>query len=274
MASQTACTGLATLAALALGARGVDAQAVPDRAAPVRRADLVVDHHRVTGGFGDWTSVSLVLALPAASRASAPSPTIWHVEGIWRRAFGDAGGYAALGVQQQLGRDWFAQLAAGAGSGDFIFPDARVDLSVSRRWLSGRNLVTTAGAGLVDAKRGFRDRSVLLSLALYARPGLVIEAGARHNQSLPGDVTSRRAFGALTLGTDRRRYVVVRGSTGDEGYQLVGPQSPLVTFHSREAGISWREWLGGNWGALLRGEHYTNPHYDRTGVAGGFFVHW
>ena len=264
--------GFATLVAAAMVTDGAAAQSAPARGDPARHVDLLVDHHRVSGGFGDWTSVGMRLVLPTSNDAS--SRTVWQVEGLWRRAFGDAGAYASVAVQQSIGRDWLVHAALGSGSGEFIFPDARVDLSLSRKWLPRQQLLTTLGAGMVDAKRGYRDRAAFASVAWYALPGAVIEAGARRNRSTPGDVTSARAFAALTLGTERHRYVVVRGSAGDEGYQLIGPQSTLVTFRSREAGISWREWLGPDWGAFVQGERYTNSHYDRTGVTAGVFVHW
>jgi YaiO family outer membrane protein len=261
----------ALLVAMAMVAQQAAAQSAPARVDPVRHVDLLVDYHDVSGGFGDWASLGMRLILPASE---APARTVWQIEGLWRRAFGDAGAYASVAVQQALGGDWLAHLAVGSGGGEFIFPDARVDISLSRKWLSRQQLLTTVGAGMVDAKQGYRDRSAFASVAWYVVPGLVIEGGARRNRSLPGAVTSTRAFGALTLGTERRRYVVLRGSAGDEGYQLIGPRAALVTFSSREAGISWREWLGRDWGAFVQGERYTNPHYDRTGMTGGVFVYW
>ena len=249
-------------------ARGAAAQA-PVAADPARRADVLVDYHSVSGGFGDWRSALVRLVAP-----SSTSRTVWQVEGVWRRAFGDEGQFVSAGFQHAFSPDWLASMSAGAGSGDFIFPDARLDVALSRKWLSRRQLVTTIGGTMVDAKRGYHDQGTFVSAALYALPAMVVEGGARWNRSTPGDVTSTRAFGAVTLGTERRRWIVARGSTGNEGYQLVGPVATLERFNSHEASVSWREWLGRNWGVLLQGEHYTNPHYERTGVTGGFFIHW
>jgi YaiO family outer membrane protein len=105
-------------------------------------------------------------------------------------------------------------------------------------------------------------------------PGFTIEAGARLNWSWPDAVRTERGFGAVTLGRERRRLVVLRGSAGREGYQLTGETAAERRFRSWEGSATWREWLGGHTGVYLGAEVYDNPFYTRTGVTLGLFRHW
>ncbi len=234
-----------------------------------RRIDLSVDQHQVSHGLGDWHSAELRLVIPQAA-----GRTVWYGDALWRQAFHDEGVYASVAVQQVLSRDWFVFVSLGGGSGDFLFPDLRADASLSYKWLASQRLVTTVGGTMVDAKRGYREESVFAAFDAYPVAGMVLEAGVRGSRTSPGGVDSQRTFGALTLGSEGTRYVTFRGSTGTEGYQLLGPSTVIAKFTSHEGAVGWREWLGRTWGALAQGEYYTNPSYRRTGVTIGVFAHW
>jgi YaiO family outer membrane protein len=224
-------------------------------------------YHGVTGDFGDWKGGALRLMAPAG-RSS-----IVHAELIAQEAFRDTGVWGSLGLRQQLGPSWFAMASAGSGTGDYYFPDLRSDVVVGKAWFPRRNLVSLVGATWVKSKREYEDLGLSGSLALYL-PGAAIEAGGRVNWSDPEAVRTGRAFGAVTLGRDRHRYVTLRGSVGHEGYQLTGEVDTERRFRSQEAGILWREWLSGSLGAVVGVEWYDNPFYTRTGVTLGLFRHW
>ena len=135
-------------------------------------------------------------------------------------------------------------------------------------------MITTVGTTIADAKRGYSDVGGLLSLTAYLAPGVVMEVGERLTTSSPGDVNSARTNAALTLGTEGRAYFVVRGSAGEEGYQLIGPSTTIRKFNSQEGSVSWRQWLGKRGGFLVQGDRYSNDLYSRSGVSVGGFIDW
>ena len=233
-----------------------------------RRVDVVADRHRVSGGFGDWRGVAVRLSVPAGAHDT------WFVEALSRRAFRDEGVYLSAANQHVWSERWYSYVAIGGGSGDFVLPDARVDAALSRKWGAGGALVTTVGATLVDAKLGYRDLGAVGSVTAYLSPVAVAEVGVRATRSTPGDVDATRGTGALTLGRQGRAVVVLRGSTGGEGFQLLGAAGAVRRFSSTEGAVSWRQWLGRAGGVQLQGEAYRNPYYTRTGVTLGVFAHW
>lgn len=224
-------------------------------------------YHNVTNDFGDWRGVALRLVAPAGRS------TIWYVDGQVQKAFKDRGVYGVLANRRQLGADWFTLVGVGGGTGDFVLPDLRTDATVGKAWLPRRNLVTMVSTTYINAKEGFEDFAVSGSVALYL-PGAVLEGGGRSNWSWPGSVQSSRAFGAITLGRERRRLLTARGSAGWEGYQLTDVVETRRRFRSQEASVSWREWLGAGVGFFLQGAYYDNPFYTRTGATLGIFRYW
>ncbi|MEO6443977.1 MAG: YaiO family outer membrane beta-barrel protein [Gemmatimonadaceae bacterium] len=233
-----------------------------------RHIDVVGERHQVSGGFGDWTGLAVRLTVPAGAS------DVWFVEALQRKAFTDVGAYVSGALQHRWNDRWHSFVSVGAGTGEFILPDLRVDASLSRKWGARGALVTTLGTTLVDAKLGYRDAGGYGLLTAYLAPAVVAEAGVRVMRSMPGSVDAARALGAVTLGRTGKAYVVVRGSSGEEGYQLLGPGAVERRFTSREGAVSWRQWLGRAGGFLVQGERYTNPFYKRTGVSVGIFAHW
>lgn len=233
-----------------------------------RRADLFVDQHQVSGGYGDWRGVGLRLSVPAGTRDT------WFVEVLQRSAFRDAGTYVSAANQHVWSDRVYTFLGVGGGSGDFVLPDLRLDASLSAKWGARRAIVTTLGTTLVDAKLGYRDVGGIGAVTAYLSPLVVAEGGVRVTRSTPGDVDAARGNGALTLGRQGKAVVVVRGSSGREGFQLLGANAAVRRFSSHEGAVSWRQWVGPYGGVLAQGEHYRNPFYRRTGVTLGVFAHW
>lgn len=224
-------------------------------------------YHAVTNDFGDWKGVAIRAVVPSGRS------NIWYGDLVAQEAFNDRGIYAAAGNRHFFGPNWFTFASVGAGSGDYYFPDLRADAAVGHAWLERKNLVTILGATYVNSKDIYEDFALLGSVAAYF-PGVTAELGARINWSWPDAVRSERAWGAVTIGRERRRLVVLRGGGGSEGYQLTGDVETRQRFRSYEAAATWREWLGGHTGLIAGLEVYDNPFYTRTGVTLGVFRHW
>lgn len=233
-----------------------------------RRLDLYADRHQVTGGYGDWRGVGLRLSVPVGTRNT------WFVEALQRNAFRDAGTYLGVANQHVWNERLYSFASVGSGSGDFVLPDLRADVSLSAKWGARRALVTTFGTTVIDAKRGYRDVGGFAALTGYLSSWAVAEGGVRLTRSTPGDVDAARGNGALTLGRQGKTVMVLRGSSGREGFQLLGANAAVRRFSSHEGAASLRQWLGAYGGVLVQGEHYRNPFYRRTGVTLGVFAHW
>ena len=258
---------VASVIAAALPISRAHAQDAP-RPSLDRRLDLYADRHQVSGGYGDWRGVGLRLSVPVGTRNT------WFVEALQRNAFRDAGTYLSVANQHVWNERVYSFASVGSGSGDFVLPDLRADASLSAKWGSRRAFVTTLGTTVIDDKRGYRDVGGFAALTGYLSPWAVAEGGVRLTRSTPGDVDAARGNGALTLGRQGKTVMVLRGSSGREGFQLLGANATVRRFSSHEGAASLRQWFGAYGGVLVQGEHYRNPFYRRTGVTLGVFAHW
>ncbi len=221
----------------------------------------------VTNGYGDWASLGFRAAVIAGPRDLVLG------EARWQRAFGDRGVYAGGGLRHAFGPKWFTTTTVGGGTGRFALPDLRFDASVHRKLAPRDRVLLTAGFTTTRSKDVYHDRSAFGSLAVYGN-GVVAEGGVRINWSNPGNSRSTRGFGALTVGRAGERYVVVRGSAGREGYQLLGTAPTLREFASQEVAVEYEEWLGRRTSLILGVDYYHNPFYRRTGGSLGVARHW
>jgi YaiO family outer membrane protein len=252
------------VALLGSGATAGFAQAPPRGSSWVEAGAF---YHHVSDGFGSWKG-GYARAVVAGARDT------WYFDAKVQEAFRDRGGYGSLANVHSFSSRFYTQLGAGAGTGDFVLPDLRLDASLTFKLGAARSLLFTAGGTYLDAKLGYRDKVLFGSLTWYASPTLLLEAGGRVNWSDPGTVRSERVSGALTLGRVGGGVLTLRGSAGTEGYQLIAPSVTLRKFRSQDAGVSLRHWLGHQLGVVVGGEWYHNPFYTRAGGSLGVFHAW
>ncbi len=218
----------------------------------------------LSNGFGYWTS--------GYSRAVyARGEDVWNGELNAEHEFGDTGAYFALGDTHTLNADWYASLTVGSSADGFFLPRFRGDGFLNRKWLRRRQWVTTAGFGYVAAKDVHRDHVFFLGSTYYFAKPWIFESGAYFDISDPGRVLAPAGFVALTAGRNQHQYVVVRAGLGEEAYQLIGPTVSLTQFQSQTLTLTWRKWVGTNWGLNLIGDYYHSPFYQRGGTSFGLF---
>jgi YaiO family outer membrane protein len=247
-----------------------DSQASPTNDSSAYAINGSVDvgalHHTLTGGFPAWNG-EFVRGIVHTSESN----TI-NIEVDRFGEFGDQGKLFVIGDTIDLNADWYAAVNIQGSSGGFFLPRRHVDLDLSRKWFAERNLVTSIGLSAIDAKDDHNDRAVHLGAAYYYSVPLVIEGGVSLNQSSPGGIRATSRFVAATYGRDKSGILSVRYSTGRESYQLIGGNSTLVDFPSQSLLVTWRQWIGRDWGTQLRSENYRNPFYHRDGIEVGLFV--
>jgi YaiO family outer membrane protein len=222
------------------------------------------DYLHLTNDFGYWTG-------GYARGVVTQGNNIWNAEINGQHEFGDAGVYLALGDTYTFSPDWYGSLTAGSSVGGFFWPRFRADGFLNKKWASRKQLVTTFGFGYNAAKDAHRDHSLFLGSTYYFTKPWILEEGVRFNVSNPGSVFSAAGFAAVTVGRNKQHYLTLRSGFGKEAYQLIGPAAQLSDFKSQTFTVTWRQWVGINWGFNLVGDFYHSPFYMRGGTSLGFF---
>ena len=195
----------------------------------------------------------------------------WSGEIVHLDRFDDTGTFFSIGDTHTFNDLYYGNLTVGTSSGGFFWPRVRVDASLSRKWLDRRNLVTTVGFGYYDAKDIHSDKSFSLDTTYYFDAPWIAQAGVRINDSDPGSVISTSGYAALTYGRDRQRFVTLRGGFGNQGYQPFGAQSFTVDTEFHQLTLTWREWVGHDWGINFVADDYNSTTYDQRGIEFGLF---
>ena len=236
----------------------------PAAAASRTLVDVYASGHHLTNGFGNWREVGV-----RGSYVTGPHRLMAELATM--RRFGESGNYFGVGDTISFGEDWFASIYAGAGDGAFYLPRYRLDGFVNRRFLPGRNLIGTLGAGYYRAPDGHVDRNASVGATYYFTQPVVVQGEVRFNNSSPGSIRTRQQFVAATWGRAQETQVTGRVAWGREGYQTIGQGTSLVDFRSNEASVKVRHWVGPAWGVQAGVERYRNPFYVRSGGNVGFF---
>ena len=222
------------------------------------------DYLALTNGFGHWAG--------GYSRAVVTSGrNIWNAEVNGQHEFGDAGVYLAAGDTYNFNPNWYGSLTVGSSVGGFFWPRFRADGFINKKWMGRKQWITTLGFGYYAAKDPHRDHSFFVGSTYYFAKPWILEEGVRFNISNPRSVFSPAGFVAVTQGRTKQHYITVRTGFGKEAYQLIGPTADLTDFASQTLTITWRQWIGANWGANLVGDYYHSPFYKRGGTSFGFF---
>jgi YaiO family outer membrane protein len=206
------------------------------------------------------------------ARASITSrKNVWFAEVNRQHEFGDAGTYVGGSDTYTFSPDWYGSLNLGSSIGGFFWPRFRGDAFINRKWLNSKRLITTFGFAYFASKDVHRDHNFYIGSTYYFDKPWIVETGLHYNVSNPGSVSSPSAFVAATQGRNKHHYITVRVGFGEEAYQLVGPTASLSDFSSQTLTVTWRQWIGKNWGLNAVGDYYHNPFYSRGGNILGVF---
>jgi YaiO family outer membrane protein len=222
-------------------------------------------YEQLSAGFGRWSGGYFRAVVGTGKNT-------WSAEVNGEHEFGDAGTYIDAGDSYTFNDDWYASVTVGSSVGGFFWPRSRVDSFLNRKWLGRRQLITTFGYGYDHAKDVHSDHSYFVGTTYYFAKPWIIEDGVRFNVSSPGTVFSPSGFVAVTQGTNKKHYITLNVDAGEEAYQLVGATSVLTRFPSQTATMTWRQWIGRNWGFNMVADFYHSSYYHRGGGTLGFFM--
>jgi len=222
------------------------------------------DYMTLTNGFGSWSG-------GYSHGVYQQGKNIWNGEITGQQEFGDAGVYFDAGDTYNFNPDWYGALTVGSSAGGFFWPRFRTDGFLNKKWLGRKQLITTLGVSYDMAKDVHRDHTFYLGTTYYFQKPWIVEEGLYFNISHPGAVFAPAGFVAVTQGHNKQQYITVRAGFGEEAYQLIGPTASLSQFNSETLTITWRKWMGPNWGFNFVGDYYHSPFYLRGGSTFGFF---
>jgi len=259
-------TALLPCAAALLALTGpASALAQPAPARPLT-VDVVATGGKLTDKLPDASALDLRLTLEEAGGH------VFGIELLRERKFGADGGLLAASYTRVLAPDWVLAGTLTGGHGGPNWPNHRVDVELTTKWLQSKTLLTRVALYRAGYDNDRSDRGGRLSLVGYLPGTVVVEGGAIVNVSQPGRVDSTMPFFSATLGSAGVQYFSARVASGTEAYQALGGGAQLVNFRSRSLGLTWRRWLAPDWGYTLQGEAYHNPTYERLTLGGGLFM--
>ena len=250
----------------ALSATPVYAQA-PLGAFAGRWVDAGVLHQAVSNDFGDWTGAYVRAIVPVGSN------DIWWAEVVALEAFGSRGVQGSLTQRHDWNSRFFTMVGVAAADGAPIFARVRADALLGFKLAAARNVVATVGVSHVRSVDVLTDAALTGSIAWYAPRGFIFETSVRANTSWPGRIRTARYSGATTWMGARRSFTL-RGTGGEEGWQILNVGTALTRFSSHEISLSWRERIGERWTTAVQLDRYENPTYTRTGVTAGLARSW
>lgn len=221
-------------------------------------------YEQLSGSFGRWSGGYFRAVVGTGKNT-------WTAEVNGQHEFGDAGTYIAAGDTYNFNGAWYASLTVGSSVGGFFWPRSRLDSFLNRKWLGRKQLITTFGYGYDHAKDVHSDHSYFIGTTYYFDKPWIVEDGVRFNVSSPGAVFSPSGFIAITQGTNKKHYITVNVEAGEEAYQIVGVTSVLTRFPSQTGTVTWRQWVGRNWGFNMVVDLYHSSYYHRGGGSLGFF---
>ncbi len=221
-------------------------------------------YEQLSKNYGRWSG-GYFRAVVAAGKNT------WAAEVNGQHEFGDAGTYFDAGDTFDFNDAWYASVTVGSSVGGVFWPRSRLDSFLNHKWLARQQLITTFGFGYDHAKDVHSDHSYFIGTTYYFQKPWIVEDGVRFNISSPGAVFSPSAFVAVTQGTNKKHYVTLNVEAGQEAYQIIGAASVLTRFPSQTASLTWRQWLGRNWGFNMVADFYHSPYYHRGGGSLGLF---
>jgi YaiO family outer membrane protein len=222
------------------------------------------DYMTLSNGFGYWGG-------GYTRGVYEQGKNIWNAEVTGQHEFGDAGVYFDAGDTYNFTPDWYGALTLGSSAGGFFWPRFRTDAFLNKKWLGRKQWITTAGFSYDIAKDIHRDHTLYVGTTYYFTKPWIVEEGMYFNISHPGAVFAPAGFVAVTQGHNKQQYITVRAGFGEEAYQIIGPTATLSQFNSETLTITWRKWMGPNWGFNFVADYYHSPFYLRGGSTFGFF---
>jgi YaiO family outer membrane protein len=221
-----------------------------------------------SNGYGDANSQFLRFSL------TRPSTYTWRVETGRVKRFNDTGFGYGLSYTRYFKDGLSFLIGVSSGTGEFIFPDYRIDLAVGRAFLAQDNLIATLGYTHIRSKSENRSNGVGLELTWYVNDHWILGAFGRQEYGHPGSTTSTSGGMGITYLIYKKFYLGGAVEFGDISYLLVGPGTALVDYNSVAYKLYSTYYVTPSAGFNLRLDYEDTDFYDMHGFSFSVFKEW
>jgi len=188
--------------------------------------------------------------------------------------WGDEGfGFGTL-FTTYFARSWSVEVGVSTGSGEFILPDYRVDLSVGKAFLQQRNLLTSIRYVREQSKGlNYYDR-MAASLTWWASNHWIFGGHFNYDIGQPGDTVTKSGGLEVTWFNWKQRFIGAAVELGDINYTQVGQTDFLVAYEQVSANVHLTQHFTPTTGLIVRGDWATNDLFDLYGISVSYFTEW
>jgi YaiO family outer membrane protein len=187
--------------------------------------------------------------------------------------WGDQGVGGGLLFTKFVGR---LTLGAGAsgGSGDFIYPDYRVDATAGYAFLPKGNLQISLGYLHEQSKAENSYDRMSISANWYVNSHWIFGGYFNYDIGQPGDTVTKTVGLGATWYTWQKRYIGGMIVYGDVNYTQVSANDFLVAYEQFELRLNYSEYFNPTFGTNIRVFLGTNEYFDVYGVSASLFKSW
>ena len=207
----------------------------------------------------------------ARGRFGPYGPNLWRAELVQLDRFDDDGLFGAIANVHQFNDEWFSDISIGSSAGGFFWPELRIDATINKRWLEGRNLVTAVGITYFDAKDIHTDVGLRFESTYYTDTPWIFQGGIQYNESDPGSVGSVSGYGAVSHSEFGNRELTFRLGGGEQAYQPFENNNFQVDINFLSLRFIAKQWIGAKWGINVVADSYHSSTYDQHGIEVGLF---
>lgn len=225
-----------------------------------------MNYNNLTNDYGSWLGEYGVIS-KQTDENNTWLGTIDH-----RREFGAQGTIVSATNYHNFTDSWYTTESFAVSDRSFFLQHYSGALTLYHKMLESKRLVPYFGVIRYAWRTQHQDTVLNPGFIYYFEKPWVIETGLLGNRSSPGNVDTLYTYIAVTQGEGKKHYFIARYAWGHEGYLAISNNSFVQNFPSRVYTLTWRQWLGQNWGFNLIGERYVGDGvYNRTGVQLGLF---
>jgi len=219
--------------------------------------------HDNGNGNGQW--LVLILSQPAKHtlRFDLSRAERWDDEGV-------GGG---LLLNKYVGR---LTLGAGAsgGSGNFIYPEYRVDASVGYGFLAKGNLKIVLGYLHEQSKAENSYSRMAISANYYMNSHWIFGGFFNYDVGQPGDTVTKSMGLGATWFTWQKRYIGGLFSYGDVNYTQVSANDFLVDYKQFSVRLYYSEYFNPTFGTNIKLDYGHNEFFKVYGISVSVFKSW
>ena len=188
--------------------------------------------------------------------------------------FGDEGVGIGAVFNSYFAKSWSTGIGVSTGSGKFIFPRYRLDVSLGYTFLPAGNLRATIGYVTEQSKGDNSYDRIAGSLTWYAGAHWIVGGYFNYDIGQPGDTITKSGGAGVTWYTWQERYIGATVEYGDVNYTQVGVTDFLVAYEQVWVRANYSEYFNPTFGLNLRADWGTNKFYDFYGISASVFKTW